>query len=193
MILNLFLITMHPAISKILILEETIQKRVQELGLQITKDYQDKESLICIGILNGAFMFTSDLVKHINLPTTTCMTLDFLSASSYGDTTTTSGTVKLLLDLRKDIKGKHVLIIEDIVDTGLTLTYLIKLLKQRKPASLKVCTLLVKEHQEVKVHVDYFGFNISKDAFVIGYGLDFAEQFRNLPYIGILDEKFYKK
>ncbi len=158
---------------------EQIQKKVHELAAQISRDYEGKD-ILSIGILKGAFMFFSDIVKAIQVP----MSIDFLIASSYAKTTTT-GEIRIHADLRENIKNRHVLLIEDIVDTGLTLKYIIDLLLERKPASLKTCTFLDKKaRREVDVPLDYVGFRIPNE-FVVGYGLDYENKFRNLPYIAI--------
>ncbi len=160
--------------------QEKIQSRILELAQEINKDYADK-SLHIIGILNGAFMFTADLVRHLTMP----VTLEFMSASSYGDGTVSTGELKINLDIKSDIRSKHVLIVEDIVDTGLTLTVLKKNLGNRKPASLKLASFLFKPARlEHKVDIDYLAFEI-EDHFVIGYGLDYAGRYRELPYVGI--------
>lgn len=160
--------------------EKQIQDRVKELANSINKDFAGKE-LHVIGVLNGAFMFTADLVRHLDLP----VTIEFMSASSYGDSTESSGELKINLDIKTDIKDKHVLIVEDIVDTGLTLTVLKKNLAERGAASLKLASLLFKPARNIhKVDIDYLAFEI-EDKFVIGYGLDFAGRYRELPYIGI--------
>ncbi len=170
-------------IGKILIDEEQINKRVAEIGAQITKDYQGKELLV-VCILRGGVIFLADLVKEIKLP----LSMDFMAVSSYGLTTKSSGIVRILKDLDEDIEGKDVLVVEDIVDTGLTLHYLIDYLKSRKPNSVKVCCFLNKpSRRKVEVPVDYIGFEIP-DRFVIGYGLDYAQKYRNLPYVSVLDE-----
>ena len=175
-------------VKKVLIDEETLQKRVNELGKQITEDYRDKD-LFMICILKGGVVFASDLMKAIDLP----LAIDFMAVSSYGSSTKSSGVVRIQKDLDQEIEGKDVLIVEDIIDTGLTLHYLIENLLSRKPASLKICCCLDKpERRKADIHVDYVGFNIS-DEFVIGYGLDYAEKYRNLPYIGVLSEKVYSK
>lgn len=178
---------MHPDILKISITEEEIQKRVQELGQQITQDYAGK-SVLVIGILKGAMIFMADLVRNIKVPTY----LDFMAVSSYGSSTQSSGAVRILKDLDKSIEGKHILIVEDIVDTGLTLNYLLDNLRSRGPASIKICTLLSKpERRKAAVDVDYNGFFIP-DEFVVGYGLDYDERYRNLPYIAVLKPEIYR-
>jgi len=169
--------------GKILISEEQIRRRIAELGEQITQQYKGR-SIHVIGVLKGAFMFMSDLVRVIDLP----MTIDFLSISSYGNLTKSSGVVSLLTDLTIPIEGKDVLVVEDIVDTGLTLRYLLDNMKTRNPNSLRVCALLDKpERREAHVSVDYCGFVIP-NRFVVGYGLDGEQFLRNLPYIGAMDE-----
>lgn len=175
-------------IGKVLIDEQKIAQRVKEMGEQITKDYKDSD-LIVVGILKGAVVFLSDLIKEIELP----LKLDFMAVSSYGASTQTSGVVRILKDLDEEIEGKDILIVEDIVDTGLTLHYLIDNLRSRKPNSIKICCFLNKpDRREVPVNADYKGFDIP-DEFVVGYGLDYAEKYRNLPYVSVLDEKLYKK
>ncbi len=170
-------------IGKILIDEQTLMERISEMGEEISKDYQDKD-LVVIGILKGAVMFLADLVKHIKLP----LTMDFMAVSSYGRSTHSSGVVRILKDLDEDIEGKDVLIVEDIVDTGLTLNYLADNLLSRNPKSLKICCCLDKpSKRRVPVKVDYVGFTIP-DKFVVGYGLDYAEKYRNLSYICVLDD-----
>lgn len=167
--------------TEVLISEEELLNRVKILGEQITKDYKDKE-LVVVGTLKGAFMFMSDLVKNIKLP----ITLDFISVSSYGNSTESSGVVRILKDLDHSIEGKHVLIIEDIVDTGLTLNYLLENLKSKGAESVKVCTLLDKpERRKVDVKIDYKGFDV-EDVFIVGYGIDYAQSYRNLPYIAFI-------
>ncbi len=165
---------------ELLISEDDIQNRTRELGAQISKDYEDKE-LILLCILKGGIMFMADLSKKITVP----LKMDFISVSSYGDGTVSSGIVKILKDLDEPIEGKDVLIVEDIIDTGRTLQYLKTLLESRKPASIKLCTLLDKPQKRVvNVDVDYVGFDIP-DKYVIGYGLDCEQYQRNLPYVGI--------
>jgi hypoxanthine phosphoribosyltransferase len=164
---------------KVLISAEEIKKRVREMGEEISRDYADKE-LVVVGILKGAFMFMSDLVREILVP----LEVDFMATSSYGHATKTSGVVRLLKDLDTPIEGRHILIVEDIVDSGLTLAYLTQLLQPRKPASIKTAVLLDKpERRRNEFEPDYVGFTIP-DEFVIGYGLDYNNKFRELPYVG---------
>lgn len=159
---------------------EQIQQRIQKLGEQITRDYLGKD-LVIVGVLNGSFMFTADLVRSIKTP----IEIDFISVSSYGAGTSSSGQVKLELDLRKSIEGRHVLLIEDIIDTGHTIKFLRPLIEQRGPASLKLASLLFKPARlQHEIQIDYLGFEI-EDKFVIGYGLDFDGKYRELPYIGV--------
>lgn len=165
-----------------LISEEEIALRIQELGKAITKDFENEE-LVVICVLKGAFMFCSDLIKKINLP----LKLEFISLSSYGDSTNSSGNVRLEMDITANIEGKNVLIVEDIVDSGLTIKTLMDLLSVRKPKSVKLASLLFKPVKlKHKVDIDYLGFEI-EDKFVIGFGLDYAGRYRELPYIGILN------
>ncbi len=160
--------------------ESKIQERIEQLAKMINKDFAGEE-LYVIGVLNGAFMFTADLVRHLNMP----VTIDFMSASSYGDSTESSGELKINLDIKVDIKDKNVLIVEDIVDTGLTMTILKKNFEARGPKSLKLASLLYKPARNThKVNIDYLAFEI-EDKFVIGYGLDFDGRYRELPYIGV--------
>lgn len=170
-----------------LISEEKLAARIKELGEQITADYAGKE-ILAIGVLRGAVLFMADLTRAIKVP----VAIDFMAVSSYGAGTSSSGVVRILKDLDEDIEGKHVLIVEDIIDSGLTLSYLLDNIKSRKPASLKLCTLLNKpERRKAEVHIDYNGFTVP-DYFVVGYGLDYAEKYRNLPFIGILKPEVYK-
>ncbi|MGI6552016.1 MAG: hypoxanthine phosphoribosyltransferase [Clostridia bacterium] len=179
---------MHKDIERILITEEELEQKVQEMGEQISKDYVGKD-LLLVGILKGAVVFLSDLMRKISIP----LHLDFMAVSSYGQATESSGAVMILKDLETNISEKHVLIVEDIVDTGLTLKYIVENLKSRNPLSLKVCTLLDKpERRLVDVQVDYKGFSIP-DAFVVGYGLDYGEQYRHLPHISVLKPEVYQK
>lgn len=178
---------MHGDIAEVLVSEEAIQAKVAELGRRISSDYAGEE-LVLIGLLRGAIVFLSDLMRAITIP----VRLDFIGISSYGFSTE-SGAVRMVMDLETDIGGRHVLVIEDIVDTGKTLSYLVENMKARQPASLRVCALLDKpERRQVPIKVDYVGFAIP-DKFVVGYGLDFAEGYRNLPFVGVLKEHLYKQ
>ena len=173
-------------IQEVLFSEEQLDRRVREIAAEITRDYEGKEIML-ISVLRGSFVFMADLCRRIDLP----CTLDFMSVSSYGKGTTSSGQVQITRDLSSDISGKHIIVVEDILDSGNTLSYLLKLLEQRNPASIRLCTLLNKPDRRVKhVDVHYCGFDIP-DAFIVGYGLDYAEQYRNLPYIGILKPEVY--
>ena len=165
----------------VLIGEKEVDERIEEIGKQISKAYEGKcVHMICV--LKGSVFFACELAKRITVP----VTLDFMSVSSYGDDTKSSGVVKIIKDMDEPLEGKDVLIVEDIIDSGRTLSYLIEILKQRHPASLQLCTLLDKPERRVReVHVDYTCFNIP-DAFVVGYGLDYAQKYRNLTYIGII-------
>ncbi|WP_110943105.1 hypoxanthine phosphoribosyltransferase [Inediibacterium massiliense] len=179
---------MKEDIAQILFSEEVLNEKVEELGKQIAKDYKDKDLLV-VGVLKGANVFMSDLIRKIDLP----VSIDFMAVSSYGFSTTSSGVVKIIKDLDDSIEGKNVLIVEDIIDTGLTLHYLCKNLLSRKPKSLKICTLLDKpERRKIDLKVDYKGFDIP-DEFIIGYGIDYAEKYRNLPYVAILKREVYEK
>lgn len=170
----------HDDIEKILYSEEQIIKRVKELGEQISSDYQGKE-IVTVFVLRGATVFFSDLVRHITVP----IVMDTIAAASYGDATKSSGTVRIDKDIDTSIEGKHVLLIEDIIDTGLTLSYLRAYFLAQKPASLKTITLLDKPStRKVELVPDYNGFTVGNE-FVVGYGLDYSQHFRNLPYIGI--------
>ena len=167
---------------EILISENDIDARVDEMAAKISSDYADKGEVVLIGVLKGAFIFLADLSRRLTIP----RHIEFIAVSSYGHGNVPSGAVRLVMDVRASIAGRHVLIVEDIVDTGHTLHYLIDMLKSRNPASVRTCALLHKEHRtEVDVDVDYLGFTIG-DEWVVGYGLDFAEQDRTLPYIGIV-------
>lgn len=173
-------------IQEVLFTQEELEKRVRELAAQITADYQGKE-IILISVLRGSFVFMADLCRSIDLD----CTVDFMAVSSYGGGTSSTGQVQITKDLSGDISGKHVIVVEDILDSGNTLSYLLKLLEQRKPASIRLCTLLDKPERWTKpVEVSYSGFTIP-DAFVVGYGLDYAEHYRGLPYIGILKPEVY--
>jgi len=165
-----------------LISEEEIQAKLKEMGQAITEDYQGKDLLV-VGVLKGAFMVMADLARYIDLP----IEFDFMAVSSYGASTQSSGVVRILKDLDQEIAGKHILIVEDIIDSGLTLSYLIKSLNVRKPASIEIAAVLWKEGiQRVPIDVKYPGFSIGPE-FVIGYGLDYAGKYRNLPYVGVME------
>ena len=173
-------------IQEVLFSEEQLKNRVQEIARQITADYQGKEIML-ISVLRGSFVFMADLCRAIDLP----CTLDFMAVSSYGKGTKSSGQVQITKDLSEDITDRHIIVVEDILDSGNTLSYLLKILENRYPASIRLCTLLDKPDRRVKpVQVHYSGFTIP-DAFVVGYGLDYAEKYRNLPYIGILKPRVY--
>lgn len=167
---------------KVLLTEEEVDKRIKAIGEMVSKDYEGKQvHLICV--LKGGCFFMCELAKRISVP----VSMDFMSVSSYGSDTKSSGVVKIVKDLDESIQGKDVLVVEDIVDSGRTLSYLMEMLRDRKPASLKLCTLLDKpDRRVVDVHVDYTGFTIP-DEFVVGYGLDYDQRYRNLPYIGIVE------
>lgn len=162
--------------------EEEVAARIRQLAEQINHDYEGKE-IHLIGILRGGSFFMCELAKRITVP----VTIDFMSASSYGMSTTSSGVVKIVKDLEEAIVGRHVIVVEDIIDTGRTLSYLLEMLREREPASLKLCTLLDKpDRRVVEVKIDYNGYSIP-DEFVVGYGLDYAQKYRNLPYIGVVE------
>ena len=167
--------------AKVLFSKEKLDERIKVLGAEITRDYKGKD-LVVVGILKGSFIFMADLVRAIDLP----LQVDFLGLSSYGDETSTSGVVKITNDLSKPIDHKHVLIVEDIIDTGLTMQYLLEFLKTRSPSSVKICALLEKpDNAKTKIDIAYKGFTIPNE-FVVGYGLDYAGLYRNLAYIGVL-------
>ena len=173
-------------IQEVLFSEEQLKNRVREIAQQITADYQGKEIML-ISVLRGSFVFMADLCRAIDLP----CTLNFMAVSSYGKGTKSSGQVQITKDLSEDISDRHIIVVEDILDSGNTLSYLLKILENRHPASIRLCTLLDKPDRRVKpVEVHYSGFTIP-DAFVVGYGLDYAEKYRNLPYIGILKPRVY--
>jgi hypoxanthine phosphoribosyltransferase len=178
---------MHADIAKVLIAEEQIRARVRELGAQIAADYRGQDNLLLVGVLKGCAMFMMDLVREIDVP----LAFDFIAVASYGESTESSGVVRMLKDLDVDLAGRNVLIVEDIIDSGLTLAYLRGQMQRRGPASLRICTLLNKpERRTADVPVDYLGFDIPNE-FVVGYGLDYAERYRNLPYIGVLRPEVY--
>ncbi|MBE6021621.1 MAG: hypoxanthine phosphoribosyltransferase [Cellulosilyticum sp.] len=179
---------MQQDLQEILFSEAALNERVSELGAQITKDYEGK-ALTVVGILKGSNIFTSDLVRKINLP----LKMDFMAVSSYGNATESTGVVQILKDLDKSIEGEHLLIVEDIVDSGLTLKYLKEILIARQPASIKICTLLDKPaRRKENITPDYTGFEVP-DEFIVGYGIDYAERYRNLPVVGILKREVYEK
>jgi hypoxanthine phosphoribosyltransferase len=169
---------------KVLIPEVKLQARVAEIAHEINHDYRGKQ-VVAICILKGSFIFFSDVIRHLDIP----VTCEFLACSSYGNKMVSSGEVKITLDINEPLEGKHVIIFEDIVDSGLTLSYLVDMLKARKPASLKSCSLLLKpDALKTEVQVDYLGFKIGKE-FVVGYGLDYAGKLRGLPYIGFIEQE----
>jgi hypoxanthine phosphoribosyltransferase len=177
----------HPDLERILISREAIHQRVIEMAHEIDHDYQDKGSLYIVGILKGAFILLSDLTRELTLP----HVVDFMALSSYGKTTE-SGAVRILMDLREPIERVHVLLVEDIIDTGHTLNYLYHVLQGRNPASLRTCALVRKKRPGVDFVIDYLGFDIP-DVWVVGYGLDFAERYRTLPYVAELKRDVYSK
>jgi hypoxanthine phosphoribosyltransferase len=171
-------------VREILIDEASLQARIAELGEEVSTDYAGRD-LLLIGVLKGAVFFMADLMRELTVP----CEIDFMAISSYGASTDSSGVVRILKDLDINIEGRHVLVVEDIIDSGLTLSYLMRNLEARNPASLEVCALMTKpERREIEVPVRYIGFEIP-NRFVVGYGLDFAERYRNLPYVGVLDEE----
>jgi hypoxanthine phosphoribosyltransferase len=177
----------HEDIEEVLITSEQIQEKIAHLGKQITDDYRDRD-LLLVGVLKGAFVFMSDLARHIELP----LEFDFMAVSSYGSSTKSSGVVRILKDLDYEITGRHVLLVEDIIDSGLTISYLLRYLEARGPATLDICSLFWKKgEQAVPLEVKYPGFEIPP-VFVVGYGLDYAEKYRNLPYIGVLKQSAYR-
>jgi hypoxanthine phosphoribosyltransferase len=182
------MIGIHPDIERVLISETEIQTQVSQLAARLSTDYADDGQLIVIGILKGAFIFLADLTRRLTVP----HRVDFMALSSYGQTTTTTGAVRIIMDLRVAIEGRHVLVVEDIIDSGYTLHYLLEVLRTRNPASLRSCVLLSKpDRRRVDVRVDYLGFEIP-DVWVVGYGLDYAELHRTLPYIGALKPEVYR-
>lgn len=179
---------MNKDIDHVLVSEQQLEEKIAELGAQITRDYQGKD-LLLVSILKGACVFLSDLMRAVDLP----VAIDFMCVSSYGTGTVTQGRAKIMKDLDVDIAGKDVLIVEDILDSGVTLSHVMEMLRSRKPASLRLCSLLEKpERHKVHVPIDYVGF-VVPDEFVVGYGLDYAEKYRNLPYVGVLKESVYSK
>ncbi len=179
---------MRQDIERILYSEQQLRERIAELGAQITEDFRGKDPIF-VGVLKGCFMFMADLLRSVDI----YCTMDFMAVSSYGDGTTTTGAVKINKDLSRDIAGRHVIIVEDILDSGVTLSYLKNYLEVRQPASITLVTLLDKpSRRRADVKADYAGFEV-EDAFVVGYGLDYAEEYRNLPYIGVLKSEVYSK
>ena len=178
---------MDEDIAEILITEEQLYAKIAELGRQITDHYQDKNMLL-LGTLKGAVPFIADLARAIRLP----LEIEYIAVASYGDSSESSGIVRILKDLEGPINKKHVLIVEDIVDSGQTLHYLVDVLQRRKPLSLRICTLLDKDRERIKeIEIDYIGFRIP-NRFVVGYGLDYAQRYRNQPYIGVLKSTIYE-
>ena len=168
--------------------QEQLAERVAELGKQLTADYRGKDLLV-IGLLKGSLIFMSDLIRAMDVD----MAIDFMVVSSYGDSTSSSGNIKINLDIKRDLKGKHVLLVEDILDTGTTLSFIRDLIRLRQPESVKICTLLDKDKvvaRKVDIQADYVGFPVD-DRFIIGYGLDYAQKYRNLPYIAVLKPEAY--
>ncbi len=180
---------MDEDILKVLVTEEQLKAKVQELGEQITRDYEGK-NLLLVSILKGSVVFMADIMRAIKVPNA----IDFMVVSSYGGAnTTTTGLVKIIKDLDSDLTGKDVLIVEDILDTGVTLSKLVPMLKMRHPNSVKICAILDKpERRKADIHADYLGFQVP-DEFVVGYGLDYDEKYRNLPYVGVLKPEVYSK
>lgn len=176
----------HPDIERVLIGAEEIQDKISELAKLVNEDYRGKD-LLLVGVLKGAFVFMADLARQIQLP----IEFDFMAVSSYGSSTQSSGVVRILKDLDYEITGRHVLLVEDIIDSGLTISYLLRYLEARRPASLEICSLFWKKgEQAVPMDIRYPGFEIPP-VFIVGYGLDFAEKYRNLPYIGVLRPEAY--
>ncbi len=176
----------HPDIEQVLYTEEQLRSRVREVGAQITADYAGREPLL-ISVLRGSYIFMADLTRAIGLD----VTVDFMAVSSYGAGTASSGQVEIKKDLSDSIEGKDLIIVEDILDSGNTLYYLMDVLRARKPASIRICALMDKPERRVKpITADYVGFTIP-DAFIVGYGLDYAEKYRNLPYVGVLKPSVY--
>lgn len=175
-------------VERILVTEEELKTKVTDLGQQISHDYQGKDLLV-VGILKGALVFMADLIRSIKIP----IQIDFMAVSSYGSSTQTSGVVRILKDLETPVEGRHVLIVEDIVDSGLTLNYLKENLRSRQAASIKVCSILDKPSgRKTQIVPDYCGFTLP-DEFVVGYGLDYAERYRHIPYVAVLKPEVYEK
>ncbi len=180
--------SLHPDLARVILSETEIQARVKALAEQISADYASAERIYLIGILKGAFIFLADLCRHLTIP----HTVDFMSVSSYGKAGSISGAVRLMLDLRDPILDEHVIIVEDIVDSGHTLDYINHTLKGRNPASLRTCVLLEKKRESLEVPIDYLGFTIP-DVWVVGYGLDFADTHRTLPFVAELNRQVYQR
>jgi len=175
-------------IEQMLISEEQIKEKIKLLGEKISNDYKDSDNLLLVGVLKGAVVFMADLIRHIDIP----LHIDFMAVSSYGSSTESSGVVRILKDLDETVEGKDLLVVEDIIDSGLTLSYMCNILKSRKPNSLKICALLDKpSRRKIDLNVDYLGFEIP-DYFVVGYGLDYAGKYRNLPDICVLKPEIYQ-
>ncbi len=178
--------TIHADVQEVLLTEGQIQARVAELGGQLDADYTGREPVL-ISVLKGSIVFLADLVRSMELP----LSIDIMEVSSYGAATETSGQVRILKDLSNPIEGRHVIVVEDIIDTGLTLNYLLRYLREKGPASLRICCLLDKPARRLtEIPIDYVGFTIP-DRFVVGYGLDYGERYRNLPYVGVLRPSVY--
>lgn len=179
-------VSLHQDIDKVLVDEVTIRKRVRELGDIINREYA-RQDLLLVSVLKGSIIFMADLIRSITIP----HEIDFMATSSYGAGTSSSGVVRILKDLNSSIEGRNIVLVEDIIDSGHTLSYLVRILQERQPASLRIMTLLDKpERREVNIHVDWVGFSIPNE-FVVGYGLDFDEVYRNLPFIGVLKPSVY--
>ena len=178
--------TISPDLERVLLTEADIHLRVAELAKQISEDYREQDNIYLVGILKGAFIFLADLVRELTI----AHTVDFMALSSYGNSATSSGAVRILMDLRAPIENRHILLIEDIVDTGQTISYLHKTLQGRRPASLKTCVLVQKEGEVSHEPIDYLGFTIP-NVWVVGYGLDYAERYRTLPYLAELKRSVY--
>ncbi len=177
---------LHPDVSEILLSQEQLEQRVAQIGAEITRDFAGRAPLF-VGVLKGCFVFMADLMRHVDLP----CSIDFMAVSSYGSGTKTTGAVKIIKDLNQDIEGRDIILVEDILDSGVTLHYLTEYLSVRKPATITIATLMDKpSRRKAPVYARYSGFEIP-DAFVVGYGLDYDERYRNLPYIGILKESVY--
>ena len=168
---------------KVLISEETISAKISELARTISSDYAGVDDLMMVGVLKGSFIFLADLSRRLTIP----RSVDFMALSTYGNSTQTDGAVRMIMDLRRNVAGRHVLVVEDIVDTGYTISYLLRALATRQPASLKTCVLVHKpDRRKVPVQIDYLGFEIP-DVWVVGFGLDWSERFRTLPFIGVVE------